>query len=187
MRASYGTTKYCMAFLRGVSCPDHSCMNLHEWGDESDCFTKEDLTTLYVVVLQSPMTPSDVRIYRKHTMKDTETRTRMTTVVSKGDEDGTSLPFGFPVWYSSLFQPVSPAQHRGPTKATAVFQLRPCIIIPIPRIHYPQPLDRQRGGRPQELGNNGQDLQQAHRMIPSLPLPPHEIANQRLQRRKHLP
>lgn len=48
MRASYGTTKYCMAFLRGATCTDHSCMNLHEWGDESDCFTKEDLTTLYV-------------------------------------------------------------------------------------------------------------------------------------------
>lgn len=47
MRASYGTTKYCMAFLRGVGCSDHSCMNLHEWGDEKDCFTKEDLTTLY--------------------------------------------------------------------------------------------------------------------------------------------
>jgi hypothetical protein len=23
-------------------------MNLHEWGDEKDCFTKEDLTTLYM-------------------------------------------------------------------------------------------------------------------------------------------
>lgn len=49
MRASYGTTKYCMAFLRGVQCGDHSCMNLHEWGDEKDCFTKEDLTTLYLL------------------------------------------------------------------------------------------------------------------------------------------
>ncbi|KIJ60676.1 hypothetical protein HYDPIDRAFT_138939 [Hydnomerulius pinastri MD-312] len=58
MRASYGTTKYCMAFLRGVSCSDHTCMNLHEWGDEKDCFTKEDLTTL------------------KHTIKDTESRSR---------------------------------------------------------------------------------------------------------------
>ena len=48
MRASYGTTKYCMAFLRGVSCTEHGCMNLHEWGDEKDCFTKEDLTTLFV-------------------------------------------------------------------------------------------------------------------------------------------
>ncbi|KAI0637406.1 hypothetical protein C8Q77DRAFT_1097408 [Trametes polyzona] len=67
MRASYGTTKYCMAFLRGATCTDHSCMNLHEWGDEKDCFTKEDLTTL------------------KHTMKDTETRSR-TTTIKKGDE-----------------------------------------------------------------------------------------------------
>ncbi|KAF5357815.1 hypothetical protein D9756_001673 [Leucocoprinus leucothites] len=67
MRASYGTTKYCMAFLRGVSCTDHSCMNLHEWGDEKDCFTKEDLTTL------------------KHTMKATESRTR-TTIIKRSDE-----------------------------------------------------------------------------------------------------
>ncbi|KAG1868806.1 hypothetical protein C8R48DRAFT_771575 [Suillus tomentosus] len=65
MRASYGTTKYCMAFLRGVSCTDHTCMNLHEWGDEKDCFTKEDLTTL------------------KHTIKDTE---------SRGTKTGDGLP-----------------------------------------------------------------------------------------------
>ncbi|KZS98911.1 hypothetical protein SISNIDRAFT_447740 [Sistotremastrum niveocremeum HHB9708] len=56
MRASYGTTKYCMAFLRGVTCTNNGCLDLHEWGDERDCFTKEDLTTL------------------KHTMKDTEHR-----------------------------------------------------------------------------------------------------------------
>jgi CCR4-NOT transcription complex subunit 4 len=48
MRASYGTTKYCMSFLRSATCGDHGCMNLHEWGDEKDCFTKEDLTTLWV-------------------------------------------------------------------------------------------------------------------------------------------
>jgi CCR4-NOT transcription complex subunit 4 len=49
MWASYGTTKYCMALLRRSTCSDHACMNLHEWGDERDCFTKEDLTTLYVL------------------------------------------------------------------------------------------------------------------------------------------
>ncbi|TFK42706.1 hypothetical protein BDQ12DRAFT_676664 [Crucibulum laeve] len=70
MRASYGTTKYCMAFLRGVQCSDHGCMNLHEWGDEKDCFTKEDLTTL------------------KHTMKATESRTRTTTVKKGEEQDG---------------------------------------------------------------------------------------------------
>ena len=57
MRASYGTTKYCMAFLRNVSCSDHSCMNLHEWGDEKDCFTKEDLTTLWATSSVVPVLP----------------------------------------------------------------------------------------------------------------------------------
>ncbi|KAF5372996.1 hypothetical protein D9758_001595 [Tetrapyrgos nigripes] len=70
MRASYGTTKYCMAFLRGASCSDHGCMNLHEWGDEKDCFTKEDLTTL------------------KHTMKATETRSRAVLTSSRSELDG---------------------------------------------------------------------------------------------------
>lgn len=62
MRASYGTTKYCMAFLRGVSCTDHSCMNLHEWGDEKDCFTKEDLTTLYVFLLALSWNHADMGV-----------------------------------------------------------------------------------------------------------------------------
>ena len=59
MRASYGTTKYCMSFLRGVNCTDHNCMNLHEWGDEKDCFTKEDLTTLYMSWRRLLLTPAD--------------------------------------------------------------------------------------------------------------------------------
>lgn len=83
MRASYGTTKYCMAFLRGVTCADHSCMNLHEWGDEKDCFTKEDLTTLYVAI-RCPGDCSTNALDRKHTMKDTETR--RTTTIKKADE-----------------------------------------------------------------------------------------------------
>ncbi|KAJ7789390.1 hypothetical protein B0H14DRAFT_2944713 [Mycena olivaceomarginata] len=61
---------YCMAFLRSVTCNDHACMNLHEWGDEKDCFTKEDLTTL------------------KHTMKTTESRARNAVGGKKDDAEG---------------------------------------------------------------------------------------------------
>lgn len=46
MRASYGTTKYCMTFLRNVPCTNSGCRELHDWGDDKDSFTKEDLTTL---------------------------------------------------------------------------------------------------------------------------------------------
>ena len=47
MRASFGTTKYCMSFLRNVTCSNPGCMELHEWGDEKDSFPKEDLATLF--------------------------------------------------------------------------------------------------------------------------------------------
>lgn len=75
MRASYGTTKYCIAFLRGVSCSNHGCMDLHDWGDQKDCFTKEDLTTLYVCCKRITFPRADF-CFRKHTMKDSENRAR---------------------------------------------------------------------------------------------------------------
>ncbi|CAE6430363.1 unnamed protein product [Rhizoctonia solani] len=85
MRASYGTTKYCINFLRGVQCTNNSCLDLHEWGDERDCFTKEDLATL------------------KHAMKDSETRQAPPPAPRKRAEDseatsgppmGAALPRG---------------------------------------------------------------------------------------------
>jgi CCR4-NOT transcription complex subunit 4 len=43
VKASFGTTKYCSYFLRGISCSNPECMYLHELGDEQDTFTKEDM------------------------------------------------------------------------------------------------------------------------------------------------
>ncbi|KAF9950084.1 transcriptional repressor general negative regulator of transcription subunit 4, partial [Modicella reniformis] len=43
LRASYGTTKYCTYYLRGMSCQNPGCMYLHEPGEDADSFTKEDL------------------------------------------------------------------------------------------------------------------------------------------------
>ena len=89
MRASYGTTKYCIAFLRGVSCPSHGCMDLHDWGDPKDCFTKEDLTTLCATTT-SRYFEKLIFEFRKHTMKDSESRSRTT---QKGDEAGQFFSF----------------------------------------------------------------------------------------------
>ncbi|KAF8305546.1 hypothetical protein DL93DRAFT_312456 [Clavulina sp. PMI_390] len=75
VRASYGTTKYCMSFLRNLPCSNPGCRDLHEWGDDKDSFTKEDLSTL------------------KHMMKDTESRSRIVQSRSKTDEpDAPALP-----------------------------------------------------------------------------------------------
>ena len=46
LRASYGTTKYCNNFIRGVSCSNPDCVYLHELGDDEDRFTKEEIQVL---------------------------------------------------------------------------------------------------------------------------------------------
>ncbi|GJJ71380.1 CCR4-NOT transcription complex subunit 4 [Entomortierella parvispora] len=45
LRASYGTTKYCTYYLRGMACQNPGCMYLHEPGEDADSYTKEDLAT----------------------------------------------------------------------------------------------------------------------------------------------
>ncbi|XP_019848886.1 PREDICTED: apoptotic chromatin condensation inducer in the nucleus-like isoform X2 [Amphimedon queenslandica] len=43
LKASFGTTKYCSFFLRGLQCTKPDCMYLHELGDTEASFTKEDM------------------------------------------------------------------------------------------------------------------------------------------------
>lgn len=43
LRASFGTTKYCNSFIRGLSCNNPECVYLHELGSEEDRFTKAEI------------------------------------------------------------------------------------------------------------------------------------------------
>ncbi len=43
LRATYGTTKYCTFFLRGLQCQNPGCMYLHEPGEDADSYTKEEM------------------------------------------------------------------------------------------------------------------------------------------------
>ena len=43
LRASFGTTKYCNNFIRGVSCNNPECVYLHDIGEDEDRFTKEEI------------------------------------------------------------------------------------------------------------------------------------------------
>nr|XP_053635954.1 probable serine/threonine-protein kinase DDB_G0282963 isoform X3 [Cherax quadricarinatus] len=43
LKASLGTTKYCSHFMKNQQCPKPDCMYLHELGDESASFTKEEM------------------------------------------------------------------------------------------------------------------------------------------------
>ena len=43
LRASFGTTKYCNNFIRGIACNNPDCVYLHDLGDDDDRFTKEEI------------------------------------------------------------------------------------------------------------------------------------------------
>ena len=46
LRAQFGTTKYCSAYLRGETCTNRNCMFLHEPGEANESYSRADLSTL---------------------------------------------------------------------------------------------------------------------------------------------
>jgi CCR4-NOT transcription complex subunit 4 len=58
LRAQFGTTKYCSAYLRNEQCTNRNCMFLHEPGEENDSFTRQDLSSMNVISTQHPQTTS---------------------------------------------------------------------------------------------------------------------------------
>lgn len=48
IRASYGTSKYCSAFIKHVRCSNPECTYLHEMGAVEDTFTKQEIQAGYV-------------------------------------------------------------------------------------------------------------------------------------------
>lgn len=48
IRASYGTSKYCSAFIKNVRCNNPECTYLHDMGSPDDTFTKQEIQAGYV-------------------------------------------------------------------------------------------------------------------------------------------
>lgn len=47
LRASFGTTKYCHAWLRNMTCSNPDCLYLHDIGIQEDSFTKDEIISAY--------------------------------------------------------------------------------------------------------------------------------------------
>ncbi|EEP76432.1 conserved hypothetical protein [Uncinocarpus reesii 1704] len=54
LRAQYGTTKYCSSFLRNEQCNNRNCTFLHETGEDSDSFSRQDLSSMNTISSQRP-------------------------------------------------------------------------------------------------------------------------------------
>ncbi|KAG8532875.1 uncharacterized protein KY384_002753 [Bacidia gigantensis] len=55
LRAQYGTTKYCSAYLRGETCSNRNCTFLHEEGQDSDSFSRQDLSSMNATASMNAM------------------------------------------------------------------------------------------------------------------------------------
>lgn len=73
LKASFGTTKYCSAFLRGQKCTNPDCMYLHRSGEQSDSFRKDEITgsSSRFVDITRPSRPSDYNDYPKQDKRPT--------------------------------------------------------------------------------------------------------------------
>ncbi|CAO2184372.1 unnamed protein product [Urochloa humidicola] len=47
LRACFGTTKYCHAWLRNMTCGNPDCLYLHDVGSQEDSFTKDEVISAY--------------------------------------------------------------------------------------------------------------------------------------------
>ncbi|KAE8151410.1 hypothetical protein BDV25DRAFT_152769 [Aspergillus avenaceus] len=54
LRAQYGTTKYCSSFLRNEQCHNRNCTFLHETGEDSESYSRQDLSSINTLSSQRP-------------------------------------------------------------------------------------------------------------------------------------
>ncbi|KAF8102383.1 hypothetical protein N665_0198s0090 [Sinapis alba] len=52
LKACFGTTKYCHAWLRNAACVNPDCLYLHEVGSQEDSFTKDEIISAHTRVQQ---------------------------------------------------------------------------------------------------------------------------------------
>jgi hypothetical protein len=113
LRAGWGTTKYCPAFLRGGKCNQDNCMMAHEHGDEVDPVggapgpvTREEMSTL------------------KHAMKEQESRD------SRGGRGGSNA--GLPASASWAKMPAASAMPNPIAPKSNATRLPKATVHPLP-------------------------------------------------------
>ncbi|CAA6669332.1 unnamed protein product [Spirodela intermedia] len=60
LRACFGTTKYCRAWLRNMTCNNPDCLYLHDVGCQEDSFTKDEVISAYTRSRVPPMASGNV-------------------------------------------------------------------------------------------------------------------------------
>ncbi|OVA18182.1 RNA recognition motif domain [Macleaya cordata] len=64
LRACFGTTKYCHAWLRNTPCNNPDCLYLHEVGRQEDSFSKDEIVSAYTRSRAQQITGATINMLR---------------------------------------------------------------------------------------------------------------------------
>lgn len=104
IRASYGTSKYCSAFIKNVRCNNPDCTYLHMMGDSDDMFTKQEIQAGYVTSGRDVLAKQQQLIAANH---GSTSRRR----VGSGGPSGTGKVASHPVFPPPTYEePSKPSQ-----------------------------------------------------------------------------
>ncbi|CAL0304106.1 unnamed protein product [Lupinus luteus] len=65
LRACFGTTKYCHAWLQNVPCNNPNCLYLHEIGSQEDSFSKDEVISAYTRNRVQQITGATINLQRR--------------------------------------------------------------------------------------------------------------------------
>ncbi|GHJ86852.1 hypothetical protein NliqN6_3254 [Naganishia liquefaciens] len=94
LKVTYGSTKYCLSWLRGVKCDEGSaCLGAHDWAADNDTFTRKDMTTLQQAIKNSG-TNMDILMQRQQRSTPKPAANLSTKPVRSAEEtlDSSALP-----------------------------------------------------------------------------------------------
>ncbi|RAL17318.1 CCR4-NOT core ubiquitin-protein ligase subunit MOT2 [Aspergillus homomorphus CBS 101889] len=150
LRAQYGTTKYCSSFLRNEQCHNRNCTFLHETGEDSDSYSRQDLSSMNTLSSQRPNgapTPPTYAIPPHVTRTSAQPLSQpMRRQPSRDDAAGSRLPDGPALPSSASWANkdavLSRARRASLTGSQASQSPRPANATVAPVLEEPKPVEK---------------------------------------------
>ncbi|RFU72262.1 ccr4-not transcription complex subunit 4 [Trichoderma arundinaceum] len=135
LKAQYGTTKYCSAWLKNEKCNNPGCMFLHEQGDEEDSYTRQDLSSMNSIHTQRPL-PSGNNTSFRTTPRQQASQPTLTPVsqsmARSSSKDGSDYGLDGSALPSSANWARNPQRSRRGSHATSGAPSSPAISASLP-------------------------------------------------------
>ncbi|UNI18091.1 RING-type E3 ubiquitin transferase [Purpureocillium takamizusanense] len=139
LKAQYGTTKYCSAWLKFEKCNNPGCMFLHEKADEENSYSRQDLSSMNSILSQTqrPLSggggPSSARAAsRQMPSQPTPPPLAAQAMQRSSSKEGTDTPVDSSALPSSASWARNPQRSRRGSHATTGTASSPAVSASLP-------------------------------------------------------